>query len=63
MDNMIGKKIMISGMTIEVISDQGDSWGCRNFTTREPVLFKKTVLENAVKLAKAEVIEEPGANK
>ncbi len=54
---------MISGMTIEVISDQGDSWGCRNFTTREPVLFKKTVLENAVKLAKAEVIEEPGANK
>lgn len=53
---------MISGMTIEVISDEGDSWGCRNITTREPVLFKKTVLENAIKLARAEVISEPDAN-
>jgi hypothetical protein len=57
-DEMIGKKIIISGMTIEVVSDVGESWETRNITTRETVFFKKSVLENAIKLGKAEVVQE-----
>jgi len=51
---MIGKKFIISGMIIEIISDAGEEWETRNITTRETVLFNKTVLQNAIKLGKAE---------
>jgi hypothetical protein len=57
-DNLIGKKIMISGMAIEIVSDENDSWETRNLTTRETVFFNKIVLQNAIKLGKAEVISE-----
>ena len=58
MDNMIGKKIMISGMVIEVISDNDEKWECRNITTKEIIFIKKSVLKNAIKLGKAEVVSE-----
>ena len=56
MENMINKKIVISGMTIEVIAEDEERWECRNMTTKETVLMKKSVIENAIKLGKAEVI-------
>jgi len=55
-DDMIGNKVNISGMDIEIISDNGDRWECRNITTKETVFIEKSVLENAIKLGKAEVI-------
>lgn len=55
MDNMIGKKVIISGMAIEIISDD-ERWECRNVTTRETVFIKKSILKDAIKLGKAEVI-------
>ncbi|OOZ41219.1 hypothetical protein [Solemya elarraichensis gill symbiont] len=58
MDEMIGKKMMISGMAIEIISDAGDRWETRNITTKETVFFNKSVLQNAIKLGKAEEISE-----
>jgi len=58
MDNMIGKKVMISGMAIEVVSDNDERWECRNITTKDIIFIKKSVLKNAIKLGKAEVIEE-----
>jgi hypothetical protein len=48
-DKMIGKKFIISGMTIEVISDDGERWMARNMTTKETVFFDKKILEDAVK--------------
>ena len=56
MNLMIGNKVIISGMTLEVVAENGDKWECRNITTNETVLFKKSVLESAIKLAKAELI-------
>jgi hypothetical protein len=56
MDKLVGKKFMIAGMTIEVISDVGDKWETRNITTRETVFFKKSVLHDAIRLGKAEEI-------
>ncbi|KHF26181.1 hypothetical protein JV46_15250 [Solemya velum gill symbiont] len=61
-DEMIGKKLMISGMAIEVISDAGDLWETRNITTSETVFFNKSVLQNAIKLGKAEEISESDNN-
>ena len=58
MDNMIGKHVSISGMSIEVIADDGERWECRNITTRETVFIAKSALKNAIKLGKAEVISE-----
>ena len=58
MENMIGKKFMISGMTIEIISDKGDKWETRNSTTKEVVLMNKSVLDKAIKLGKAEEVTE-----
>ena len=55
---MIGKKIMISGMVIEIISDNVERWECRNITTKETMFLKKSVLKNAIKLGKAEVMSE-----
>jgi hypothetical protein len=53
---MIGKKYVLSGMQIEIVSDKGDKWEVRNITTHEIVLFDKAVLEKAIKLGKAEEI-------
>jgi len=58
MEIKIGKKLIISGMTVEIISDDGDRWKTRNITTKEIVLFDKSVLLNAVKLGKAEEVFE-----
>lgn len=58
MEIMTGKKFIISGMIIEIISDQGDKWETRNITTNETVLFDKNVLLNAIKLGKAEEVEQ-----
>ena len=63
MGNMIGKKVIISGMAIEIISDDDERWECRNITTKETVFIKKAVLKNAIKLGKAEVISEFDDNK
>jgi hypothetical protein len=66
-DNMIGKKVIgkkvtISGMAIEIISDDDERWKCRNITTKETVFIKKSVLKNAIKLGKAEIISERDDN-
>ena len=58
MDIKLGQKIMISGMTIEIVSDAGEKWETRNITTKETVFFDKLVLLNAIKLGKAEEIVE-----
>lgn len=58
MDEMIGKKFMISGMAIEIVADDGETWETRNITTRETVFINKSVLQNAVKLGKAEEITQ-----
>jgi len=47
---------MISGMTLEIISDDGERWETRNITTKEVVFFDKSVLLKAIKLGKAEEI-------
>lgn len=60
MDNMIGKRIQISGMAIEVVADADESWECLNVTTKETVFIKKAVLNNAIKLGKAELLADPG---
>lgn len=43
MDIKIGKKFMISGMTVEIVSDDGERWETRNITTKEIVFFDKLV--------------------
>ena len=58
MDIKIGTKIIISGMRIEVVSDDGERWETRNVTTKETVFFDKSVLLNAIKLGKAEEVVE-----
>lgn len=60
MGNMIGKKVNISGMAIEIISEDGERWECRNITTKDIVFIKKSVIKDAIKLGKAEVVTEPG---
>ena len=54
MDNMIGKKFMISGMVIEIISEDGDRWETLNITTKETIYFNKVFLKDAIKLGKEE---------
>ncbi|MCW8888516.1 MAG: hypothetical protein OQK25_05590 [Gammaproteobacteria bacterium] len=56
MDSLIGRTFVISGMTIEVIADDGGRYETRNTTTRETIFFNRAVLENAIKLGKAEEI-------
>ena len=58
MDKMIGKKFMISGMAIEIVSDDGDRWQTQNITTKQTVFFNKLILQNAIKLGKAEEISK-----
>jgi len=57
MNEMVGKQFLISGMTIEIVSDDGENWETRNKTTNDTVLFKKSVLVNAIKLGKAVEIQ------
>lgn len=58
MDIKIGKKFIISGMTIKIVSDDGERWEKRNMTNKEIVFFDKLVFLNAIKLGKAEEIVE-----
>jgi hypothetical protein len=53
---MTGKRFLISGMRIEILSDQDDKWQTRNLTTGEILLFDKVVLDRAIRLGKAEDI-------
>ena len=55
---MIGKRFIISGMTIEIVADDDERWETRNITTNETVFFNKRVLQDAIKLGKAEEISE-----
>lgn len=55
---MIGKQYKISGMTIEIISDDGERWKTHNVTTNEIIYFDKSTLEKAIKLGKAEELTE-----
>jgi len=61
MAKIIGKRFLISGMTIEVVSDEGERWKTLNRTTNDTVYFKKIFLQNAIKLGKAEEIIQPVA--
>ena len=56
MDTMTGKRFMISGMAIEIVSDRGERWETRNLTTKETLFIDKSVLQAAVRLGKAEEI-------
>ena len=56
MGDMTGKIIRISGMIIEIVSDEGESWECRNLTTQETLAMPKTVIEKAIKLGKADIV-------
>ena len=58
MDIKVGQKFIISGMTVEIVSDAGEKWETRNITTKEIVFFDKLVLINAIKLGKAEEFVE-----
>lgn len=55
-DEMIGRKFIITGMTIEIVSDQNEKWETRNTTTNESIYIDKLVLQNAIKLGKAESV-------
>lgn len=56
---MIGKQFIITGMLIEIVSDEGDKWKVRNVTTQETIFIDKPILDKSVKLGKAEEIIEP----
>ena len=56
MENMLGKKFVISGMTLEIVADAGERWETRNITTQETVYMNKHVLDQAIKLGKAEEV-------
>jgi len=50
-DNIIAKKVIISGMAIEVISDD-ETWECRNITTKETVFIKNQFLKMLLNLVR-----------
>jgi len=56
MGDLSGKTIWISGMVIEVLSDDGETCECRNRTTKEPLVMKKPVIDKAIRLGKAEIV-------
>jgi len=58
MGNMSGKRIIISGMPLEIVSDDNDRWKCRNLTTKEIVFMDKKVIQHAIKLGKAEALSD-----
>ena len=49
-------------MLIEILSEEDARWQARNITTRETVFIDKSVLNNAIKLGKAEEIVELDEN-
>lgn len=53
---MLGQRLVISGMTIEIIADRQDQWQLRNLTTGQTLLMAKDTLDNALRLGKAEPI-------
>jgi len=55
---MIGKKFLISGMKVEIVSDEGNKWLTRNITTDQTVFIDKAVLEKAIRLGKAQEISD-----
>lgn len=57
MQDLREKTLSISGMVIKILSEQGENYTCRNLTTRETLTMNKEIIENAIKLGKAEVIE------
>lgn len=60
---MIGKTIEIAGMTIEIIADDGEKYRCRNITTGETLSIEKTMLDNAIKLGKADIVPDQDENR
>lgn len=56
-ESMFGKKFSITGMTLEVVSDEGDKWKLRNVTTNEIILMDKSVLDKSIRLGQAEEID------
>ena len=45
-------------MVLQIVFDMGERWEALNTTTQETILIEKSVLQHAIKLAKAEVISE-----
>jgi len=60
MKDLVGKRFAISGMTIEVLSDEGDKYQVRNVTTRDILEMDKAMLDKAIRLGKAESESETG---
>ena len=60
MKDIVGKRFAISGMTIDVLSDEGDKYQVRNLTTRDIIELDKTMLVNAIRLGKAEQVSATG---
>ena len=60
---MTGKQYKISGMTVEIIADDGERWKMHNVTTNEIIYFDKATLEKAIKLGKAEEVTEDSTDK
>jgi hypothetical protein len=56
MENLLGKKFVISGMVMAVVADHGERWEMCNTTTKETIFMDKAVFEKAVKLGKAEEV-------
>lgn len=54
---MLGKVFIISGMTIKIVSDDGERWEACNTTTNETVFFDKSFLEKSIRLGKAEEMQ------
>lgn len=58
MASLIGRKFSIAGMAIEIVAEDGDRWETRNLTTHETIHFDKAMLERAIKLGKAEPLDD-----
>lgn len=59
MKDLTGKTIAIAGMLIEVLSVDGEDLKCRNLTTKAPLLMKRAVVDRAIRLGQAEVVDNP----
>lgn len=58
---LTGRKFVISGMTIEVIAENGEQLETQNLTTHETIMMKKSVLLHAIRLGKAEELFDTSA--
>lgn len=62
MIELTGRTIEIAGMVVEILAVEGDNLVCRNLTTRHELTMDKAVVEQAIRLGKAEIVSrEPGA--